>query len=300
MFTKLFTYQQFKQNELLRVLNLPAKKSFFAIIKSLFQTNNHLWFPEFKKIDKELRGILSSLTRENYWEISDEYLSQLTREIKKEENPECKLALSYIKSRILDKKDELFHFCTQPLELLKRHLIKGDILLLSKKNRLSIDLWSNLLKCINDLYLTNFTHCMIFLKKDRDTLLVRHATQRTSQWVSWIEETSLEDYLFSRSRCNIIGCDILVLRPKDRIKKAILKFSEERVWGKYDFEAALLQGLEIEQAEDERYNCVELITQGINSQKESYQKLRNKKFPNDFLAFLDDFRPLYLTTLKRK
>ena len=141
---------------------------------------------------------------------------------------------------------------------------------------------------------------MIFLKKDSDAILVRHATQRTSQWVSWIEETVLEDYLFSSSKCDVVWCDILVLRPKDRIKKSILKFSEERVWGKYDFEAALLQGLEIEQAEDERYNCVELITQVINSQKESYQKLRKKKFPNDFLAFLDDFRPLYLTTLKRK
>lgn len=300
MIESFLAYQQFKQKELLRVLNLPPKKSFFAIIKSLFQTNNHLWFPEFSKIDKNLSSYLSSLTKENYAERTEQYLKELVYIRKKEENPECKLALSYIKSRILDRKDKLFYGCTHSLELLKRHLIKGDILLLSKKNRLSIDLWSNLLKCVNDLYLTNFTHCMIFLKKDRDALLVRHATQRTSQGIAWIEETSLEDYLFSRSRCNVIGCDILVLRPKDRIKKAILKFSEERVWGKYDFEAALLQGLDIEQTEDERYNCVELITQGINSQKESYQKLRKKKFPNDFLAYLNDFKPIYLGTLRQK
>ncbi|MBQ7074837.1 hypothetical protein IJM86_07520 [bacterium] len=61
-----------------------------------------------------------------------------------------------------------------------------------------------------------------------------------------------------------------------------------------------MQGLDIEQTEDERYNCVELITQGINSQKESYQKLRKKKFPNDFLAYLNDFKPIYLGTLRQK
>ena len=80
-----------------------------------------------------------------------------------------------------------------------------------------------------------------------------------------MEETSLFSYLFDDDRCNAECCDFIVLNVKPELLQWLLDSSKEKIECWYDDRSALREGLSLSNTFDNKYNCVELITQSIHA-----------------------------------
>ena len=277
--TKLESYELFKKKELARCLDLKKRNSIFQMFAKLITNDTRNGFMEFSEINKELQNIFEQIPKdESCIHELDKLLKELEYFYLKEKNIECRLAITYMKSRILDEKNKFFEWNLDSGELLKRQLKVWDIILLNKKNN-PFDIWTKALKIFDEKYLTDFTHALIFIWFDENwNILVRHSTTVTEKLHEiWVENTTLSSYVFDKDRSNAEWYDIVVLRPDESILQSILASSEEKLGSWYDNLSALRQWLWLSNTFDDKYNCVELITQSISFDE-------NKKVP-----FSDDW-----------
>ena len=326
---KLDSYVEFKENELKRVLDLNDRNNVFQMTWQLLHNDKRFWFHEFDSIWKEITEILDEIEiKDGCLSLLDDFQKQIEFEILREQNAECRLALTYIVSKIKDRKDKINGTDVEQSELLKKNLKIWDVLLINKKVKIA-DIGSQALKFYDEKYLTDFTHVLIFIWFDEKwNIMVRHSTTETEKFHKiWVEETTLESYLFDSDRCDAKCCDILVLRPIPEIRQSILDFSKDKIWCWYDSKAALRQWLWLQNDFNDKYNCVELVTHGIHrdslySQHGEYAvwfkwdlqrnideimnfvldwkiaELNWKAFPNDLLNSC--FENQYMTTIFKK
>lgn len=301
--TKLTSFINFSELELTRNLSLKSRNSFLKMIFSLFKKHNDIGFLEFSEIDKELNKFFHNIESDkNFLDILISMKSDLENEMLKQKFPENKLAIAYIISRIKDREILWSGHDADKLSLLKANLKVGDILLLNKKLKRQ-DIWSKLLKVYDNKYLTDFSHSAVFIEFDEDwNIVVRHSTTKTEiHDMKWVEDALLNKYMFDEDKNDALGYDILVLRPNHDIKNDILHFTQDKIWKQYDSKTALRQWLWLKKQYNDKYNCVELIVQWLNPSDEDdpLNELKLKTFPNDFLEYLDIFKPVYMTTIKR-
>lgn len=327
--TKLESYEQFRKNELVRCLTLKERNSIFQMFAKLITSDTRNGFMEFSEINKELKNIFEQMPKdESYIYELDNFLKELDYLYLKEKNIECRLAITYMKSRISDEKMKYIDWSLDSGELLKRQLKIWDIILLNKKNS-SFDIWTKALKIFDEKYLTDFTHALIFIWFDESwNILVRHSTTAVEKFHEiGVENTKLDSYIFDKDRSNAEWYDIVVLRPDGSILQSILECSEEKLGSWYDNLSALRQGLWMRSNFNNKYNCVELITQSIDfdndfEKNDTYfwikwdlqeqmdnlyyewlyhqkDNLSWKTFPNDLFEYPCFFKPVYLWSLSK-
>ncbi len=330
--TKLESYEQFRKNELVRCLTLKERNSIFQMFAKLITSDTRNGFMEFSEINKELKNIFEQMPKdESYIYELDNFLKELDYLYLKEKNIECRLAITYMKSRISDEKMKYIDWSLDLGELLKRQLKIWDIILLNKKNS-PFDIWTKALKIFDEKYLTDFTHALIFIWFDESwNILVRHSTTAVEKFHEiGVENTKLDSYIFDKDRSNAKWYDIVVLRPDGSILQSILECSEEKLGSWYDNLSALRQGLWLSNNFNAKYNCVELITQSVSFDegkkvyssddfdysclwqvnenirnmyieflKSDVQKFKSKTYPNDFFEFPELFKIKYLTTINK-
>jgi len=324
---KLDSYVEFKENELKRVLDLRDRNSVFQMIWQLLHKDKRFWFHEFDSIWNEITEILDEIeTREDCLLLLDDFQRQIESEILREENVECRLALTFIVSKIKDRKNKIRGMAVEQSELLKKNLKIWDVLLINKKVKIT-DIGSHALKFYDEKYLTDFTHVLIFIWFDENwNILVRHSTTATEKFHKiGVENTKLNSYIFDKDRSNAEWYDIVVLRPNASILQSLLKLSEDKIGSWYDNLSALRQWLWLSNTFDDKYNCVELVTQSmefirnkkpyfigtceypflwklqkdlenmyIEDLKNELQDLRSKTHPNNLFEFPNLLTPVYL------
>ena len=278
-----------------------AIMEFFSIIWRLFSSKNGIWYTEFNnidinslKLDEKNDAELKSLIKLFEKKIDD------TSDVKKD--LKFTYLLSNVKNKLLEKKDSV----TDKEEQLKKNLEVWDIILLNKEVGKK-DIWTKLLEAYDSNYDTDFWHAAIVIATD--PLTVRHSTTETwkksdKNW--FVEEAELNSYL---DKCWCKWYDLLSLRPSEDVKNKILSYSEQNMWKWYDNNAAIWWWIfwidwEWEKAiswfkrntgaKDDSFNCVEIIAQALDQ-----EKLQNITHPNEFLEYMDIFKPVYLTTIKR-
>lgn len=325
---ELDSYVEFKENEVKRVLDLNDRNNVFQMTWQLLHNDKRFWFHEFDSIWKEITEILDEIeTKDGRLSLLDDFQKQIEFEILREQNAECRLALTYIVSKIKDRKDKINGTDVGQSELLKKNLKIWDVLLINKKVKIA-DIGSQALKFYDEKYLTDFTHVLIFIWFDEKwNIMVRHSTTETEKFHKiWVEETTLESYVFDSDRCDADWYDVLILRPSFDIKQSILNFSKDKVWCWYDSKVALFQWMWYKNDFNDKYNCVELVTHGIKRDFDSciepdydlwckgdlqrdleknidklldweISELNWKAFPNDLLNYPWFFKPIYLTSI---
>ncbi len=326
-FKEMDSYVIFDGIEHARQETIKYRNSIFEMTRQLFTKDDRFWFHEFDDICEETNNLLEWIeNEENCQWILNNLIRHLEYDISVEKNVECRQALTKILSIIKDKKNILNWVVNDPLELLKQNLKVWDIILINKKNS-PFDIWTKALKIFDDKYLTDFTHVLIFIWFDEDwNILVRHSTTVTEKLHEiWVENTTLSSYVFDKDRSNAEWYDIVVLRPDESILQSILASSEEKLGSWYDNLSALRQWLWLSNTFDDKYNCVELITQSISfdenkkvpfsddweysflwklnenirniyieSMKNDVHKIRSKTHPNDFFEYQNLLIPVYL------
>lgn len=276
-------------------------KEIFSIIWRLFSSKNWIWYSEFNNIDlaslnldekneAELRGLI------NLFEKKIDDTSDLKKDLK------FTYLLSSVKNKLLEKKDSV----TDKEEQLKRNLEIWDVILLNKEVSRK-DIWTKLLEAYDSNYDTDFWHAAIVVATD--PLTVRHSTTETwkksdKNW--FVEEAELNSYL---TKCGCKWYDLLSLRPTEDVKNKILSYSEQNMWKWYDNNAAIWWWIFWKDwawekaiswfrrntgAKDDSFNCVEIIAQALDQ-----EKLKDITHPNEFLEYMDIFKPVYLTTIRR-
>ena len=278
-----------------------AIMEFFKILWRLFSSKNDIWFNEFDNIDINSMKLDEKNTAElktllNVFEKKIDDTSDIKKDLK------FTYVLSNIKNKILEKE----YWVTDKEEQLKNSLEVWDVILLNKEVDRK-DIWTKLLEAYDPNYDTDFWHAAIVIATD--PIKVRHSTTETWQksdknW--FVEEAELNSYL---TKCKCKWYDLLSLRPQEEVKNKILSFSEQNLWKWYDNNAALWWWLywidwEWERAiswfkrnkwaKDDSFNCVEIIAQALDQ-----EKLQDITHPNDFLEYMDIFKPVYLTTIRR-
>lgn len=330
--TKLESYQKFKESEIARALTIKERKSACQMFVKLISNDTRNWFPEFAEINDELQNIFDQMPKdEHYLKELDKFLVELDHFYAIENNVECRLAITYMKSRISDEKIRFSDWIFEVDELLKRQLKVWDIILLNKKNS-PFDIWTKALKIYDEKYLTDFTHVLIFIWLDENgDILVRHSTTATEKFHKiGVENTTLNSYIFDKDRSNAKWYDIVILRPDPTIVHSILNLSEEKLESWYDNLSALRQWFWLDNTFNDKYNCVELVTQSVSFDENEMvhfddswdysfswklnkdlekiyidylqwriQQLSPKAFPNDFFEFLDLFSPTYLSHISK-
>lgn len=328
-FKEMDSYVIFDGIEHARQETIKYRNSIFEMTRQLFKKDERFWFSEFDDICEETENLLKWIeNEENALLILNNLKRQLEYDINVEKNVECRLALCKILSIVKDKISLLNWVVNDPIELLKQNLKIWDIILINKKLN-TFDIWSDALKFFDEKFLTDFTHVLIFIWFDENwNIMVRHSTTETERLHKiWVEETSFLSYLFDSDRCDAKYCDILVLRPIPEIRQSILDFSKDKIWCWYDSKAALRQWLWLQNDFNDKYNCVELVTHGIQrdslySQYGEYAvwfkwdlqrnidetmnfvldwkiaELNWKSFPNDLLNSC--FESQYMTTIFKK
>ena len=78
-----------------------------------------------------------------------------------------------------------------------------------------------------------------------------------------VENTRLDSYIFDLDRSGAEWYDLVVLRPDPSILQSILELSEDKLGSWYDNLSALRQWLWLPNTFNNKYNCVELVTQSI-------------------------------------
>ena len=329
-FKKMDSYIRFDGLEHARQKTLKYRNNIFEMTRQLFKKDERLWFPEFDDICEEAENLLKWIeNEENCLLILNNLIRRLEYDISIEKNAVCRLALTKILSIVKDKRNVLNWVVNDPIELLKQNLKVWDIILTHKKLN-TFDLWSAALTSFDDEFPTDFTHAQIFIWLNEIwDIMVRQSTTETEKWHrQWVEETSFLSYLFDSDRCNAVWCDVIVLRPNPEILQFILDFSEWIIGFPYDDRAALRQWLWLPNNSNDRYNCVEIITQWIQMAEDSgdidwemslkwkidenvirlyYDYLRNiiipsfkgKTFPNDFFKRPELFRTVYSCSLNK-
>lgn len=328
-FKKMDSYIKFDEIEDARQETIKYRNSIFEMTRQLFKKDERFWFSEFDDICEEAENLLKWIeNEENALLILNNLKRQLEYDINVEKNVECRLALCKILSIVKDKISLLNWVVNDPIELLKQNLRVWDIILINKKLN-TFDIWSDALKFFDEKFLTDFTHVLIFIWFDENwNIMVRHSTTETERLHKiWVEETSFLSYLFDSDRCDAEYCDILVLRPIPEIRQSILDFSKDKIWSWYDSKTALRQWLWLQNDFNDKYNCVELVTNEIQrdslySQGTEYAvwfkwdlqknidktmnwvldwkiaELNWKAFPNDLLNSC--FENQYMTTIFKK
>ena len=331
-FKKMDSYIRFDEIEHVRQSTLKYRNSIFEMTRQLLKKDDRFWFSEFDDICEEAENLLEWIeNEENCLWVLNKLIRQLEYDISIEENIECRQALTKILSIVKDKKNILNWVVNDPLELLKQNLKVWDIILLNKKNS-PFDIWTKALKIFDDKYLTDFTHVLIFIWFDEDwNILVRHSTTATEKFHKiGVENTRLDSYIFDKDRSGAEWYDIVVLRPDASILQSLLELSEDKIGSWYDNLSALRQWLWLPNTFNDKYNCVELVTQSIEfdeTKKVSYwdeweysflwqlqrdieniyvenlkldiQNLRSETHPTNIFNFPNLFTPVYLSTIKK-
>ena len=331
-FKKMNSYIVFDEFENIRQNTVKYRNSIFEMTRQLFTKDDRFWFPEFDDICEEANKLLEWIENEEncQWILSN-LIRHLEYDISVEKNVECRKALTKILSIIKDKKNILNWVVNDPLELLKQNLRVWDIILINKKNS-PFDIWTKALKIYDDKYLTDFTHVLIFIWFDEDwNILVRHSTTATEKLHRiGVENTRLDSYIFDLDRSGAEWYDLVVLRPDPSILQSILELSEDKLGSWYDNLSALRQWLWLPNTFNNKYNCVELVTQSIKFDetkkvyywdewdysflwqlqrdieniyiedlKNEIQRLRSDAFPANILES-SLFTNVYLTTINKR
>lgn len=331
-FKKMNSYIVFDEFENVRQNTVKYRNSIFEMTRQLFTKDDRFWFPEFDNIREEAERLLEWIeNEENCQWILNSLIRHLEYDISVEKNVECRQALTKILSIVKDKKNILNWVVNDPLELLKQNLKVWDIILINKKNS-PFDIWTKALKIYDDKYLTDFTHVLIFIWFDEDwNILVRHSTTATEKFHKiGVENTRLDSYIFDKDRSGAEWYDIVVLRPDISIVQSLLDLSEDKIGLWYDNLSALRQWLWLPNTFNDKYNCVELVTQSIKFDetkkvyywdewdysflwqlqrnleniyiedfKNDIQRLRPETHPTNIFMFPNLFTPVYLSTIKK-
>lgn len=284
-----------------------AVKEFLSIVWRLLKTKNWTGFDEYKLLQDQIKSIdLDNSSKdklESYIETIESYI---------EENPDIKkdLKFTYILSKIknqlikiTDNKAEINNY-----ELFKKNIKPWCILLFNKKIQKK-DRWSDLLKAYDDDYDTDFTHSAIVSDvKDSWEIQLLHSTTDDYQkaWKNWgVREEPLKNYF---ERWNVDSCDFLVLEPNENNKKNIIDYARSNKDKWYDNNAAIgwwiykkdieWNGFKIMEwgwNEDDYFNCVEIIAKWLD-----ISWTWNITHPNEFLSFMWNLKPIYMTTIESK
>lgn len=277
-----------------------AIMEFFKILWRLVSSKNDIWYSEFNDIDlTSLKLDEKNITElESLINLFEKKIDD-TKDIKKD--LKFTYVLSNVKNKLLEKKDAV----TDKEEQLKKSLEVWDVILLNKEVGKK-DIWTKLLEAYDANYDTDFWHAAIVIATD--PLTVRHSTTETweknnKNW--FVEEAGLNNYL---TKCGCKWYDLLSLRPSEDVKNKILLYSEQNMWKWYDNNAAIwwwifwkdwewekaISGFKRNTgAKDDSFNCVEIIAQALDQ-----DKLKDITHPNEFLEYMDIFKPTYLTTIK--
>ena len=329
-FKKMVSYVDFDEVERVRQNTVKYRNSIFEMTRQLFTKDERFWFHEFDDISEEAENLLKWIeNEENCQWILNNLIRQLEYDISVEKNAECRNALGKILSIVKDKKNILNWVVDNPIELLKPNLKVWDIILSNKKLNI-FDIWGAALKSFDGKFPTDFTHAQICIGfNENSDIMVRHSTTETEKLHKiWVEETPFLSYLFDSDRCNADCCDVIVLRPDPKILQSILNFSEWIVGSPYDNRAALRQWAWLPNNFNDRYNCVEVVTQWIQMSEDPddicwepslkwkinndviklycdymcnniIPNLRGKTFPNDFFDYPDLFKIVYVCTVSK-
>jgi len=279
---------------------LEAIDEVFKILWRLISSKNEIWFNEFDDIDINSLNLDEKNEEELIWFMNFiEWKIDSTVDIKKD--LKFTYLLSAVKNKLLEKKS-----IVDKEEQLKNNLAVWDVVLLNKQLRWK-DIWTRLLEAYDDNYDTDFWHAAIVISTD--PIRIRHSTTenlRKSDREWFVEEAELDWYL---DKCGCSWYDLLALRPSEDIKNKILAFSEQNIWKSYDSNAAICWWLywkdwewekviswfwENNGEKDDSFNCVEIIAQALDQ-----EKLKDITHPNEFLEYMDIFKPVYLTTIRR-
>ena len=276
-----------------------AIQEIFSIIWRLFKVNSETWFNEYNDLELDL----TNKTNSELLDMLDTFQNKIesTSGIKKD------LKFAYILSQI---QNQIYEndWITDKEEQLELSLKEWDVILLNKKPKKKQDYGTKLLKAYDKDYETDFTHSAIIIKTDPIT--IRHSTMSASDttledWMG-VEDVLLSDYL---RKTNTDSYDIVTLRPPENIRTDILEFSYNQKWKWYDKNAAIWWWIRGEDSEwssliwgfkknksgnvDNSFNCVELIAQGLDHDK-NLQKITH---PNEFLEYMSVFKPVYMNTI---
>lgn len=329
-FKNMNSYIVFHELDHVRQETMRYRNNVFEMTRQLFTKDERFWFPEFDDICEESENLLKWIENdENCLLILNNLIRNLEYDISIEKNVECRKALGKILSIVKDKKNILNWVVDDPIELFKQNLRVWDIILINKKLN-AFDIWSAALKSFDEKHPTDFTHALIFIWFNENwDIMVRHSTTETEKLHKiWVEETSFLSYLLDSDRCNADWCDVVILRPNPKVLQSILDFSEWQIGSPYDSRAALRQWLRLSNSFNDRYNCVEIITQWIQMLEDSgdvdwemslkwkidenviksyndyihnviIPNLRGKTFPNDFFDYPDLFKIVYVCTVSK-
>ncbi len=285
-----------------------AVKEFFNIIGRYFFDKSKTWFTEFSSLEEQLKNIdLASVSKENL----ENYITTIEKNIQEISDIKKDLKLTYILSQI---KNQLIKVNNPSKEmnnyqLFAKNISPGSIILFNKKVSKK-DKWAGLLRAYDQDFDTDFIHSAIISNVNENwSINILHSTTdnyKTADKEIWVREEPLKNYF---KREEVEACDFIVLEPDTVNKEKMLEYAKSNIWKWYDSNAAIWDGLygkDLEggefklkkwenETDDELFNCVEIIAKGLD-----IWWIKNITQPNEFLRFMEQLKPSYMTTIESK
>ncbi len=282
-----------------------AIKEFMNIVRRLFSVKHETGFSEYTSLEAKIKSIdLNNASKEQL----ETYIKSIEKNI--EEIPDIKkdLKLTYIISKIKNQLVKVNNPWKEmnDYQLFAQNIHPWDILLFNKKLQ-EKDIWADLLKAYDTDFETDFIHSAIVSEvKDNGEISILHSTTDDYKkvWTSWwVREEPLKNYF---QRWWVQSCDFLVLKPGDVSKQKMLAYAKANIWKGYDNNAAIWGGIYRQDMEgtwvtlkkwttDDYFNCVEIIAKWLD-----IQWIQDITHPNEFLKFMSQLQPSYMTTIDPK
>lgn len=177
--------------------------------------------------------------------------------------------------------------------LLASNVKVGDVLLINKRKDTSFG--AQALRWFEENNPADYTHSILITGVNPVKFI--HSTWHKESWPwSGVEEVNLE-YYFKKHKPS----DVLVMKQHSPHKENSLKYAKERIGKWYDSKIAAMHGFSWilptkminKAANDDEYNCVELIAKSYKNDP----KISRFSHPNQFLWNNETFTPSYMTEI---
>lgn len=281
-----------------------AIKEIFNIIGRLFWEKSWTGFKEFKTIEIEWENInITTLSKEKL----EQYILYMKSNILKTQDIKKDLKFTYILSKIKNQLTKINEPWTtmSDYELFSKNIQPGSIILFNKKTK-KRDIGADLLKAYDEDFDTDFIHSGIVSDIEKNWAInILHATTDDYQksWGKWgIRKEPLKKYF---ERWWVESCDFLVLEPNENNRKKMLTYAQANIGKWYDNNAAIWWWLYNQDLiwpwfsttkwNDDVFNCVEIIAKWLD-----VKWIENITHPNQFLEFMEQLQPSYMTTIQNK
>lgn len=193
-------------------------------------------------------------------------------------------------------------------QLFSKNIKPGSILLFNKKVQKK-DIWASLLRAYDQNFETDFVHSAIVSDIGENwEISILHSTTddyKKSGETGWVREEPLKNYF---ERWWVESCDFLVLQADEINTEKMMTYAKSNIGKWYDTNAAIwwwLYGKDSDGSgfslkkwvgnDDDVFNCVEIIAKWLD-----IWWIQNITQPNEFLKFMQQLKPSYITTIQNK